>query len=122
MSSNQVSVRGMFDGPCRLRDPVPIPVPRRSPGAVAALAAMLFGATLLAGAAGAQSYQDDDHQSWRHSRWMTHADGRLVDVQLEVEGRSTPLYTSPRADSLPRVTSTPPVASIRWTCRLPASV
>jgi hypothetical protein len=99
MSSNQVHVRGIFDGPCRLPDPVPIPVPRRKPGVVASAVAMLFGVALMAGSAHAQAYQDNMHQVWRNSRWINHADGRLVDVQVEVEGQSTPLYPSPRGDA-----------------------
>ncbi len=99
MSSNQVRVRGIFDGPCRLPDPVPIPIPRRKPGMVSSALAMLFGVALMASQAHAQGYQDNNRQVWRNSRWITHADGRLVDVQLEVQGQSTPLYPSPRGDS-----------------------
>ncbi len=99
MSSNLKRVSGIFDGPCRLPDPVPIPVPRRRPGAVVTMLAMLLGAALMAGQARAQAYQDNPQQIWRNSRWVTNADGRLVDVQVEVSGRSTPLYPSARADS-----------------------
>lgn len=98
MSSNQVHVRGIFDGPCRLPDWVPAPVPVRKPGVVGGALAMLFGVALMAGQAHAQAYQDNMHQVWRNSRWITHADGRLVDVQVEVAGQSTPLYPSPRGD------------------------
>src|SRR5262245_34804770 len=99
MSSNPMRVlRGIFDGPCRLPDPVPIPIPRRKPGAVATTLAMLLGAALMTGQAGAQAFEDNPYQSWRSSRWVTNADGRLVDVQVEVSGRSTPLYPSPRGD------------------------
>jgi hypothetical protein len=99
MSSNQVQVRGIFDGTCRMPVPVPIPVPRRKPGVVGSALAMVFGFALMAGSAHAQAYQDNTHQVWRSSRWITHADGRLVDVQLEVQGQSTPLYPSPHGDA-----------------------
>ena len=99
MSSNQVHVRGFFDGPCRLPDPVPIPVPRRKPGMVGSAFAMLLGLALMSGQASAQAYQDNMHQSWRNRGWGTTADGRLVDVQVEVGGRATPLYMSPRNDA-----------------------
>jgi len=99
MSSNQVHVRGIFDGPCRLPDPVPIPVPRRKPGVVFSALAMLLGVAFVAGTSHAQAYRDDMHQAWRSSRWVTRGDGRLVDVQVEVENQSTPLYPSPSGDS-----------------------
>ena len=99
MSRNQVHVRGFFDGPCRLPDPVPIPVPRRTPRVVGSAFAMLLGLALMAGQASAQAYQDNMHQTWRNRGWGTSADGRLVDVQVEVGGRATPLYMSPRNDA-----------------------
>ena len=99
MSSNQVHVRGIFDGPCRLPDPVPIPVPRRRPGAVGTALAMALGLALMSGQASAQAYEDHMRQTWRNPGWATRADGRLVDVQVEVGGRATPLYMSPRHDS-----------------------
>jgi hypothetical protein len=112
MSSNQVSVRGFFDGPCRLPDPVPIPVPRRKPGmfgttltsivgrgGIAGLLSIVMGLALMSAQAGAQAYEDSRRQIWRNPGWATTADGRLVDVQVEVGGRATPLYTSPRHDA-----------------------
>ena len=99
MSRNQVHVRGFFDGPCRLPDPVPIPVPRRKPGALGTALAMMLGLALMSGQASAQAYQDNMHQTWRNTGWGTTADGRLVDVQVEIGGRATPLYMSSRNDS-----------------------
>ena len=98
MPSNPMRVRQMFDGPCRLPDPVPIPVPRRKPGALGTALAMVLGLALMSGQAAAQSYQDRPH-SWRIPAWSTSADGRLVDVSVEVQGQATPLYLSPRNDS-----------------------
>jgi len=96
MSSNLKRVRGIFDGPCRLPDWVPVPIPRRKPGVVVTTLAMLLGVALIAGQASAQSYQDNQRQVWRNSRWVTNADGNLVDVQVEVSGRSALLYPSSR--------------------------
>src|SRR5262245_41654553 len=98
MPSNPMRVRQMFDGPCRLPDPVPIPVPRRKPGALGSALALVMGLALMSGQAAAQSYQDRP-QSWRIPGWSSSADGRLVDVQVEVQGQATPLYLSPRQDS-----------------------
>ena len=74
---------------CRVPVPVPIPVPRRPrPNA-----AYLTVAMLLLGAvpALAQNYGSPGSRS----DWNDVADGRLVDVQVLVEGRTTPLYFAP---------------------------
>ena len=70
---------------CRLPMPVPIPLPRRRPyiGGIAALGLAL--ATLAPTPAAAS----------RDTRFETVADGRLVDVQVRVEGRTQPLYFAP---------------------------
>jgi len=71
---------------CRLPLPVPIPVPRR-PGrmfAAAAFASLMFAGSAISAPA------------WRSSGFETIADGQLVDVQVQVDGRGTaPLYTAP---------------------------
>jgi hypothetical protein len=58
-------------------------------------AAALFAAALLLSALSAQAWAHDDGAS-RHSSLReleTWADGRLVDVQLRVDGEGAPLYT-----------------------------
>ncbi len=74
------------------REPVLAPVAR--PAVFArrfAFAAALAGAVSLAGAAHAY-----DRGNWTpESYW---ADGKLVDVQLQVDGQAAPLYFSPRGD------------------------
>jgi hypothetical protein len=69
---------------------------------LAAALAVAIGATFAVTAAHAQAYGDDARQTWRGdrgSRWTDVAQGRLVDVQVQVEGRVTPLYRSPRGDA-----------------------
>jgi hypothetical protein len=74
--------------PCRLPVQVPIPVRRPSPKAmVAGLAAVLaLGVALLVTPAARAS-----------SAWQSAADGRLVDVEVLVDGSSAPLYMKPGA-------------------------
>jgi hypothetical protein len=72
--------------PCRLPIPVPIPVRRPLPKRAAlALGLALCGALAMAPAARASS------------AWQTSADGRLVDVEVLVDGNSAPLYWKPGA-------------------------
>jgi hypothetical protein len=70
--------------PCRVPAPAPIPAPRR-PRVMRVMAGMALAALMLAPAAKAQSMRFDDT-----------ADGRLVDVQVQVDGRGTsPLFMAP---------------------------
>lgn len=76
-------MRVMAVEPCRVPAPVPIPVPRR-PRAFAALALMAATAALPVASHAA------------HTAFETTADGRLVDVQVRVDGLGTvPLYVAP---------------------------
>jgi hypothetical protein len=71
---------------CRLPVPVPIPVPTRRPQTFLALglgAFVLIGSAMPALAAP------------RRSAFELQADGRLVDVQVMVEGRTAPLFFAP---------------------------
>ena len=72
---------------CRVPVPVPIPYPPRRPhvAGVMALAVALFAA-----AAPVQAQNYDSPRSW----WDDTVDGRLVDVQVLVDGNAAPLYTS----------------------------
>ncbi|MEO5616615.1 MAG: hypothetical protein ABIS67_02510 [Candidatus Eisenbacteria bacterium] len=83
------TIRQMLE-PCRLPVPVPIPVPvRRTPAArviMGALGAVTLAAGFLASPSAA-----------RHSTARDAVDGRLVDVQVMVEGLPTPLYVRPGA-------------------------
>ena len=74
--------------PCRLPMPAPMPARRPYPKALAsALAAVLaLGAALLVAPAARAA-----------SGWDNHADGRLVDVEVLVDGGSAPLYVKPGA-------------------------
>jgi hypothetical protein len=71
--------------PCRIPAPAPIPTPRR-PRVMRVMAGAALAALLLApGASKAQAAVFD-----------ATADGRLVDVQVQVDGRGTsPLYVAP---------------------------
>src|SRR5262245_54736915 len=71
--------------PCRLPIPAPIPVRRPMPKLAAALALgfMLCAALTVTPAARASS------------AWQASADGRLVDVEVLVDGNGAPLYWKP---------------------------
>ncbi|HET9325760.1 MAG TPA: hypothetical protein VFQ05_03230 [Candidatus Eisenbacteria bacterium] len=83
--------------PCRVPAPVPIPLPRRP----RAFSAMMVGALALVATlpnvSQAQAWHGDN-DSWQGNRnrgFEFAADGRLVDVQVQVEGMGTvPLYTA----------------------------
>ena len=81
--------------PCRVPAPVPIPVPRR-PRAYAAIAAFALAiAAVLPNVSLAQAWRNDSWQGRGQGGFETTADGRLVDVQVQVEGMGTmPLYTA----------------------------
>lgn len=70
------------------------------PTRLSRIAAALFGAALLVAAAGAA--RAFDQEAWRADRgdrgFDTWADGRLVDVQLRVDGQAAPLYFAPDRD------------------------
>jgi hypothetical protein len=66
---------------CRLPMPVPLPVRVPRLGAIVVLPALLMAVLATAPAMAA-----------RVSAFETTADGRLVDVQVQVEGRTAPLY------------------------------
>jgi len=71
---------------CRLPLPVPIPVPRRTPRFAAI--GLIAGAALLTATFPARAQS--------RSGFETVADGRLVDVQVQVEGRGlSPLFLAP---------------------------
>jgi hypothetical protein len=74
----------------RVPVPVPIPVPRRPRVASALLVAVLATASALSfGSATAA-----DRWTPQPSRWESTLDGHLVDVGIQVDGRTTPLYTA----------------------------
>src|SRR5437867_4236677 len=76
--------------PCRVPSPVPIPVPRRPRALAAVLAAALATVATLPNVSLAQ-WRPVDQQDGVD---LT-ADGRLVDVQVQVDGLGTvPLYTA----------------------------
>ena len=78
--------------PCRVPSPVPIPVPRRPRVASAVMAAALATVAILPPMSSAQGWQN---RSWHEDDTEFTADGRLVDVQVQVEGLGTvPLYTA----------------------------
>lgn len=89
MNSILETIRQMLAS-CRLPLPVPIPVPvRRTPSArviMGALAAVTLAAGFLASPSSA-----------RHATVRDEVDGRLIDVQVLVEGGVTPLYIRPGA-------------------------
>src|SRR5258706_6513092 len=64
--------------------PIPVPVPVRTPrlGAIVLLPALMLCALLANPAVAA----------WRGNGVEATADGRLVDVQVQVEGQTAPLY------------------------------
>lgn len=64
--------------------------------ALAILGASLL--TLSAAAANARSEHVRPYDDDRFSRFDTWAEGRLVDVQVRIEGEATPLYPSPNRD------------------------
>ena len=66
---------------------------------VRALGALLFGAALLATSA-AHASSDLGTRDWQNGQRLldTWADGRLVDVQLRVDGSAAPLYPAPNDD------------------------
>ena len=71
--------------PCRL--PVQVPIPVRRPFPKAQAAGLALGLTLCAGLAAAPDA--------RASAWERTADGRLVDVEVLVDGDRAPLYMKP---------------------------
>ena len=78
---------GVVAETCRVPVPVPIPVPRRTPR---------FGALVaLALAVGVATPALAQHVGAPRAAWDDVADGRIVDVQVLVDGRSAPLYTAP---------------------------
>jgi hypothetical protein len=85
--------------PCRIPAPVPIPVPRRPRALAAVMVAALASIATLPNASLAQQWRNDDgHDNGWHngqSDFELTADGRLIDVQVQVEGLGTvPLYTA----------------------------
>ncbi len=68
--------------PCRLPMPVPIPTRRPAPKAMAALAAL----ALLGAAPAARAWHAD-----------ANVNGQLVDVQIQLDGRTAPIYLRPGA-------------------------
>lgn len=80
--------------PCRIPTPVPIPVPRRPRALAAILAAALAMVATLPTLSLAQAWHNGDWTDPDNGFDMT-ADGRLVDVQVQVEGLGTvPLFTA----------------------------
>ena len=71
--------------------PAPVPVPARTPRLLVLFAALALAASAsVAGPAGAAVYRGGNGGTYE----MT-ADGRLVDVQILVDGRGVPLYYGP---------------------------
>lgn len=70
---------------CRVPVPVPIPTPRRPRVSLSALATLALAIPMFAGSARADV-----------NRFVDKADGRLVDVEVLVDGRNAPLYWAPR--------------------------
>jgi hypothetical protein len=76
--------------PCRIPAPVPIPVPRRPKALAAVMVAALATVATLPNVSLAQWYPDQESNNVDAT-----VDGRLVDVQVQVEGMGTvPLYTA----------------------------
>ena len=73
--------------PCRL--PVQVPIPVRRPAPKLGLAMLALGLTLGVALATAPAA--------RATSWASNADGRLVDVEVLVDGHSAPLYWKPGA-------------------------
>lgn len=69
--------------------PVPVATPAVWLRKIAPALAVAFGVSALAGAASAEGWRGNS-DVW--------ADGRLVDVQVQVEGQATPLYWAPGHD------------------------
>jgi len=82
--------------PCRVPAPVPIPVPRRPRVASAVMAAALATVAVLPNASLAQAWHGNGNgYGNRQSDFEFAADGRLIDVQIQVDGVGTvPLYTA----------------------------
>ena len=74
-----------FD-PCRTPAPVPIPARRPQPRATLALLLGLALVPAAFGAADARALRTND------SNWLTSVQGQLVDVQVQVNGSTAPLY------------------------------
>ncbi len=82
-------MRALAMEPCRLPMPVPIPVPRRIPRA-RAIASLALASGIAVAALPRTS------AAWHESEFEFAADGRLVDVQVHVEGQGiAPLFTAP---------------------------
>jgi hypothetical protein len=65
------------------------------------IAAALFGLALLAAAVSTARASDDRFENGRQNSFReleTWADGRIVDVQLRVDGEAAPLYVAPGRD------------------------
>ena len=75
--------------PCRTPAPVLIPVRHAQPKGIALMLAALAALALVAPNAHAQRYRTND----RASNYTTTVQGQLVDVQVQVDGSSAPLYT-----------------------------
>src|SRR5689334_4741327 len=78
-------------------EPSPVPVPVRRPRGLGMLSILALALVALPVAAQAQNYRSD---SWRGSSsgWDSNADGQLVDVQVLVEGRQSPLFFQSRGN------------------------
>ena len=83
--------------PCRVPSPVPIPVPRR-PRVFAAVMAGALAIAALPNASLAQAWHGNGNGNGYGNRsgdFEFAADGRLVDIQVQVDGIGTvPLYTA----------------------------
>jgi hypothetical protein len=86
MNSIATIIRQLLE-PARLPVPVPVPVPRtRMPRVIAALAAVAIASSVASASAAPRSVASRDE-----------VDGQLVDVQVLVDGWTTPLYMRPGA-------------------------
>jgi len=84
LTTSPFAVQTQALDPCRVPAPAPIPMPRR-PRVMRVMAGAALAALMLAPAAKAQNVRFDDT-----------ADGRLVDVQVQVDGHGTsPLFMAP---------------------------
>ena len=78
-------------------EPVLVPVPVRRPRGLGLMSILALALVAMPMAAQAQNYRQDN---WRGNSpgWDSNADGQLVDVQVLVEGRQSPLFFRSRGN------------------------
>ena len=81
-----------------LPEPEPVPVPVRRPRGLGLMSILALALVAMPMAAQAQSYRQDSWRGNSGSGWDSNADGQLVDVQVLVEGRQSPLFFKSRGN------------------------